>query len=100
MHIFSLSNVVSINNSGSFERNNYQTVEEAIPNARTYYDAGYTNINDMAWVEKIAQSLGRSPEFAIKVDQTLRRKGGKISYNGRNEEMRKLIADINSTYGG
>jgi len=95
-----VQNVVSINNSGSFERNNYQTVEEAIPNARTYYDAGYTNINDMAWVEKIAQSLGRSPEFAIKVDQTLRRKGGKISYNGRNEEMRKLIADINSTYGG
>lgn len=95
-----VQNVVSINNSGTFERNNYTTVEEAIPNARTYYDAGYTNINDMAWVEKIAQSLGRSPEFAMKVDQTLRKKGGKINYSGKNEEMKKLIEDINSTYGG
>ncbi len=95
-----VQNVVSINQSGTFERDNYKTVEEAIPDARKYYDAGYTDINDMAWVEKIAQSLGRSPEFAIKVDQTLRKKGGKINYNGKNEEMKKLIADINSAYGG
>ena len=95
-----VQNVVSINQSGTFERDNYKTVEEAIPDARKYYDAGYTDINDMAWVEKIAQSLGRSPEFAMKVDQTLRKKGGKINYNGKNEEMKKLIADINSAYGG
>lgn len=93
-------NIAQINLSGGFTRNDYTSVQAAIPDARTYYNAGYTDINEMAWVDKIARSLGRSPEFAMRVDQTLKKKGGKINYSGKNEEMKKLIQDINSTYGG
>lgn len=97
-----VQNVAQINLSTAFTRNDYTTVEQAIPNARTYYDAGYTNVNEMAWVEYMAEKLGRSPEFAMRVDETLRKngKGSKISYNGKDADMKKVIDQINSHYGG
>ena len=93
-------NINSINVSGNFQRNDYTSVEAAIPNAKTYYDAGYTNVNEMAWVDYMAEKLGKSPEFAMKVDETLKRKGkaGKLSYNGKDGEMKKVIDQINSHY--
>ena len=93
-------NINSINVSGNFQRNDYTSVEAAIPNAKTYYDAGYTNVNDMAWVDYMAEKLGKSPEFAMKVDETLKKKGkgGKLTYNGKDAEMKKVIDQINSHY--
>lgn len=96
----SAGNINSINVSGNFQRSDYTTVEAAIPNAKTYYDAGYTNVNDMAWVDYMAEKLGKSPEFAMKVDETLKKKGkgGRLSYNGKDAEMKKVIDQINSHY--
>jgi len=93
-------NINSINVSPNFTGNNYTSVEAAIPNAKTYYDSGYTNINEMAWVDYLAQKLGRSPEFAMKVDETLKRKGkgGQLTYNGKDANMKKVIDQINSHY--
>jgi len=96
----SAGNIDKINLSGNFQRNDYTSVEAAIPNAKTYYDAGYTNVNDMAWVDYMAEKLGKSPEFAMKVDETLKKKGkgGKLSYNGSDADMKKVIDQINSHY--
>ena len=93
-------NINSINVSGNFQRNDYTSVEAAIPNAKTYYDAGYTNVNEMAWVDYMAEKLGKSPEFAMKVDETLKKKGkgGKLTYSGKDAEMKKVIDQINSHY--
>lgn len=95
-------NVNNINVSNNYTGNNYTTVEQAIPNAKTYYDAGYTDIKDMSWVDYMAQRLGKSPEFAMAVDETLKKKGkeGKLTYNGKDADMKKVIDQINSHYGG
>lgn len=95
-------NVASINNSGLYQSNNYTTVEAAIPNAKQYYDAGYTNVNEMGWVNYMAERLGKSPEFAMQVDETLKKKGkgGKLTYSGKDADMKKVIDQINSHYGG
>lgn len=96
------TNINSINQSGAYEKNDYVTVQAAIPAAKTYYDAGYTNIDDMHWVNYMADRLGKTPEFAMKVDEALKKKGkgGKLSYNGKDTEMKKVIDQINSHYGG
>lgn len=93
-------NVGQINLSGTFKRNDYTSVEAAIPNAKTYYDAGYTSVKEMSWVNYMAEKLGKSPEFAMKVDEALKKKGkgGKLSYNGKDAEMKKVINQINSHY--
>ncbi len=91
--------VATINLSGKFDRNDYKTVEEAIPNARTYYDNGYKHVEEMAWLEKMRKDLNQSPEFAIRAAQALKKKG-KVNYSGKNPEMKKIIDDINSTFGG
>lgn len=95
-------NVNNINVSNNFTGSNYTTVEQAIPNAKTYYDAGYTNVKDMAWVEYMAKSLNKTPNYAMAVDEALKKKGkgGKLTYNGKDPDMKKVIAQINSHYGG
>lgn len=94
------SNVNNINVSNNFAGNNYTSVEQAIPNAKTYFDAGYKDIKDMSWVDYMAKKLNKSPEFAIKVDETLKKKGsnGKLTYDGNDKAMKKTIAQINKYY--
>lgn len=95
-------NVNNINVSNNFTGNNYTSVEQAIPNAKTYYDAGYTNVKDMAWVDYMAQKLNKTPDYAMAVDEALKKKGkgGKLTYNGNDADMKKVIDQINSHYGG
>lgn len=95
-------NVNNINVSNNFTGNNYTSVEQAIPNAKTYYDAGYTNVKDMAWVDYMAQKLNKTPDYAMAVDEALKKKGkgGKLTYNGKDADMKKVIDQINSHYGG
>jgi len=79
-----------------------KTITEVIPNAKEYYNQGYTNISDMSWVNYMAEKLGKSPQFAIKVDQELKKKarGGKINYNGKNKEMADIVKQLNEHYQG
>ena len=93
-----VKNVNTLNVSTSFPQNNYTTVEQAIPHAREYYNAGYTNINEMAWLHYMADKLGKTPAFAMKIDEELKKKGGKINYNGANKELKNVIDQINNRY--
>lgn len=74
-------------------------VSEAIPDAKDYYHNGYDNIGDMKWVDYMAAKLDKTPDYAMDIDRALRRKGGKIKYNGDNDELKDVIDQINQHYG-
>lgn len=77
---------------------NVDSVSEAIPNAKYYYHNGYDNISDMQWVDSMAEKLGKTPDYAMDIDRALRKKGGKIKYNGNNDELKDVIEQINEHY--
>lgn len=77
---------------------NCTAVSQVVPNAREYYNNGYNNIRDVDWLNYISQKLNRSPEYAIRIDQALKKKGGKINYNGSNSELKDVIDQINKHY--
>jgi len=77
---------------------NCTSVSQVIPNAREYYNNGYNNIRDIDWLNYMATKLQKSPNYVINVDQALRKKGGKINYNGSNAELRDVISQINKHY--
>ena len=89
-------NVSNINVSNQYVGNNYQTVSQAIPGAREYYNAGYSKVDQMMWLDFMASRLNKTPDMAIKIDQTLRKKGGKINYSGSNKELQDVIKQINA----
>lgn len=105
---FNVENVTHINQGNAFTRNDYKTVQEAIPGAEKYYKSGVTDIKEMEIIERMRRELEKIPEyskkatpqFAMKVDQTLKKKGGKINYKGSDEAVKKVVDSINEKYGG
>lgn len=77
---------------------NVDSVSEAIPDAKEYYHNGYDNISDMQWVDAMAAKLNKGPDYAMDIDRALRKKGGKIKYNGNNDELKDVINQINEHY--
>jgi len=105
----SQTNVSIINNNGKYGENNSR-VSEGMPSAREYYNSGYRDVNAMAWVDQIAKSIEKLPQFkdkkdterrqfAIKIDQELRKKGGKVEYNGKDKNVADVVGEINKIYG-
>lgn len=88
----------------------YTTVSEGIPHAREYYNNGYKDINQMMWVDAMAMKLKDMPQFkkketkntehqfAMKIDQELRKKGGKVNYKGKDENIKEFVKDLNEYY--
>lgn len=93
-------NIANINANVTIEGDNHTSVSAAIPNAREYYNNGYHNVNDMVWVDYMAERLGKTPQFAMQIDEALKKKGGKIGYNGSSKELKTVIDQINKHYGG
>ena len=77
---------------------NCSSVSQVMPNAREYYNNGYNNIRDIDWLNYMATKLQKSPNYVMNVDQALRKKGGKINYNGSNSELKNVIDQINKHY--
>lgn len=88
----------------------YTTVSEGIPHAREYYNNGYKDINQMMWVDAMAMKLKDMPQFkkketkntehqfAMKIDQELRKKGGKVTYKGEDPKVKEFVKDLNEYY--
>lgn len=74
-------------------------VSEAVPNSEFYFDNGYTNVEEMMWLNNMKDRLVQTPEAVIKLDKAIKKRGKKISYNGEDETTKKLIEDINNHYG-
>ena len=91
-------NLLSINQNIQYSGNNYKEVSQAIPNAREYYDNGYQNINEMQWLDYMAERLGKSPQYAMKLDEALKKKGGQFDYKGKDLDMKKVVEEINKHY--
>ena len=52
----------------------------------------------MAWLDYMSKKLGQSPEFAMRVDEALKKQGGQIKYSGKDPELRKAIEEITKQY--
>lgn len=73
-------------------------VTEKIKDARTYYQEGYRNVDEMAWLDKMKNALNKDPVYVMKVDKELKKKSGRIEYKGTDSAMADTIKQINEHY--
>ena len=73
-------------------------VEVLIPDAKEMWDNGYRDINDMSNVKMIMDKLNTSLDKAMSMEQALRNKGS-INYTGKNEDVAKIVKDLNENFG-
>lgn len=88
-------NIVKVNIEN---KPNISSVSEVEPHAKDYYYNGYTKADDMAVVRVIEEKLKVSPNYAMAVDQTLRKKGGRVNYKGNDPQMKDVVDQINKYY--
>lgn len=60
---------------------NATSVKEAVEPAREYYNNGYQNIGDLSRVHELTSLLRVTPEFGMKLDKVLNKKGPNINLN-------------------
>lgn len=90
-------NMKSVNEGNYIAGDGYSSVEEAIPNVKIYFDAGYRDVEQIAHVDYMSKKLNKPPDFAMALDQALMKKGN-IAYSGNDVEMKKVIAELNQWY--
>lgn len=73
------------------------SVTEAMPYAKDYYNSGYTNIQNMRDVQFIQEKLKTSSTMAMNIEKALRT-NGTVNYKGNDPEIKKVFDDINSYY--
>lgn len=75
-----------------------KSVDEIVPNARLYYNSGYTDINEMQWLNKMSNKLNITPEYFMQIDKALKRRNQKVDYDGDNKEVQEIINQVNEHY--
>ena len=60
---------------------NATSVKQAVEPAREYYNNGYQNVGDLSRVHELTSLLRVTPEFGMKLDKVLNKKGPNINLN-------------------
>lgn len=80
----------------------YTSVQEAIPDARNYYNEGYVKVDDLIRVTELTERLGVSADYGKKLDKILQKKGPDVTLNldrrkdisgKQKEDIKKFIED-------
>ena len=74
-------NVKNVSTVNEYLETNNSTIQQSIPEARDYYNNGYTNGKDMARAYELTGILGVSHEYGMKLDKILKNKGSQVNFN-------------------
>ena len=93
-------NITAINTAHSDINVKVKSVQEAIPNAKEYYNNGIRDINKMIDIDRVSTELQNklgdrlSNQMRQDISYAIAQKGS-VSYNGNDANVRKIFDEIN-----
>lgn len=96
-------NIINVEQANKYLETNNSTIQESIPEARDYYNNGYTSGHEIARASELTSILGITTEYGMKLDKALKNKGSKVNLNleKRNDltdEQKERLGKIIDTY--
>lgn len=97
------NNAINVETVNKYLETNNSTIQESIPNARDYYNNGYTNSKEVARAYELTELLGVTTEYGMKLDKAMKNKGSQVNLNldnrnDLNDKQKERIGKIMDSY--